>query len=107
MRVHRVLCLGAGLLLPQLVLAKLPFSNESFGTVEAMLDSCSKGDPAAAAKYEERKKALVANVPKKELTDARATTEYQDAYDATASEIGKQPKEKLVEACTAFLKDGK
>jgi hypothetical protein len=90
-----------------MALAKLPFPNESFGKVEAMLDSCSHGNPAAAPKYEERKKALVANLPKKELAEARATQEYRDAYDATTSEIGKQPKAKLVEACAAFLEDEK
>ena len=107
MRIHRIFCLGAALLLPQLLLAKLPFPNDAFGTVEATLDSCAKVDPPSAPKYQEVKKALVRDVPEKEVADARATRQYRDAYDATTTEIGKQAKDKVVEACTASLKGDK
>jgi hypothetical protein len=107
MRVPRILCLGAALLLPTLLLAKLPFSNDAFGRLEATLDSCTQADPANAPKYQERKKALVKDVPEKEVAEARASQEYRDAYDATTTEIGKQPKDKVVEACTASVKDDK
>jgi len=107
MRIHRILCLSAALLLPTLLLAKLPFSNDAFGRVEATLDSCAQADPAGAPKYQERKKALVKDVPEKEVAEARASQEYRDAYDATTTEIGKQPKDKVVEACTASVKDDK
>lgn len=107
MRIHRIVCLGAALLLPQLVLAKMPFSNEAFGRVEGTLDSCVQADPPAAPKYQERKKALVRDLPEKEVAAARATQQYQNAYDATIAEIGKQPKDKVVEACTAYLEADK
>ena len=107
MRILRTLGLGAAILLPQLALAKLPFPNDAFGRIEATLESCTKADPAGAPKYQERKKALVKDVPEKELAEARASQEYKDAYDATTTEIGKQPKDKVVEACTAFLKGDK
>jgi hypothetical protein len=107
MKILRTLGLGAAILLPQLALAKLPFSNEAFGRVEATLESCTKADPAGVPKYQERKKALVKDVPEKEVAEARASQEYKDAYDATTTEIGKQPKDKVVEACTAFLKGDK
>jgi len=107
MRIHRILCLGAALLLPTLLLAKLPFSNDAFGRVEATLDSCTQADPAGAPKYQERKKALVKDASEKEVAEARGSQEYKDAYDATTTEIGKQPKDKVVEACTAFLKGDK
>jgi hypothetical protein len=107
MKVFRTLCLGAAVLIPQLALAKLPFPNDAFGRVEATLDTCAQADPVGAPKYQERKKALVKDVPEKEVAEARATQEYKDAYDATTTEIGKQPKDKVVEACTASLKDGK
>jgi hypothetical protein len=106
MKILRTLGLGAAILLPQLALAKLPFSNDAFGRVEATLDSCTQADPAGAPEYQERKKALVRDVPEKEVAEARASQEYKDAYDATTTEIGKQPKEKVVEACAASLKDG-
>jgi hypothetical protein len=107
MRIRRIFCLGTALLLPPLLLAKLPFSNDAFGRVEATLDSCAQADPAGAPKYQEQKKALVKDVPEKEVSEARASQEYRDAYDATTTEIGKQPKDKVVEACTASAKDDK
>jgi hypothetical protein len=106
MKIFRTLCLGAAIVIPQLALAKLPFSNDAFGRVEATLDSCTRADPAGAPKYQERKKSLVKDVPEKEVAEARTSQEYKDAYEATTTEIGKQPKEKAVEACTASLKDG-
>jgi hypothetical protein len=107
MKIHRILCLSAALALPPLLLAKLPFSADAFGRVEAALDSCVQADPAGAPKYQERKKALVKDVPEKEVAEARASQEYRDAYDATSTEIGKQPKDKVVETCTASLKSDK
>ena len=58
MRTNRILCLGVALVLPQLALAKLPFTNDAFGKVEGTLDFCVQVDPAATPKYQERKKVL-------------------------------------------------
>jgi hypothetical protein len=107
MRIHRILCLGAALVVPQLALAKLPFSNDAFGTVEGTLDFCSQANPQAAPKYQERKKSLVRDVPEKEVTEARQTQEYKGAYRAVSAELGKVPKDQAVEACTAFLEGDK
>jgi len=107
MRIHRILCLGVALVIPQLALAKLPFPNDSFGKVEGTLDFCARTDEQAAPKYQERKKALVRDVPEKEVAEARQTQEYKEAYDAVSAELGKVPKEKVVEACTAFLEGDK
>jgi len=86
-----------------MLLAELPFSTESLARVEAILDSCSQANPATASKYEERKKAQVAKLPKKELAEARSTDQYRNAYPATKAEVEKQPKDKVIEACAAFL----
>lgn len=107
MRTYRIFCLAAALLLPPALLAKLPFSNDAFGRVEATLDSCVQTDPASAPKYQEAKKALVRDVPEKEVAEARASREYRNAYDETTAEIGKQPKGKVLEACTASQKSDK
>ncbi|HYL13126.1 MAG TPA: hypothetical protein VEV41_08825 [Terriglobales bacterium] len=107
MKIYRILCVALAIILPQLALAKLPFPNDAFGRVEATLDSCAQADPPSASKYQEAKKALVKDVPEKEVAEARASQEYRDAYDATTTEIGKQPKDKVVEACTASLKSDK
>jgi hypothetical protein len=107
MRINRIFCVAAVLLLPQLLLAKLQLPNNEFGRIEATLDSCMRADPPTAPKYQEAKKALVRDVPEKEVNEARASQEYKDAYDTTMTEIDKQPKERVVEACTAYLKSGK
>jgi len=104
MKVYRILRLSAVLVLTPLAVAKLPLPNNTFGRIEGTLDACAQADPSAAAQYEERKKALVAGLPEKELSEARATQEYRDAYEATTAEIGKQPKDRVVEACSAFLR---
>jgi len=104
MKIHRVLCLGAALVLAPVALAKLPFPNESFGKVEGTLDFCAQSDPQSASKYQERKRAIVKGISEQELAEARATQEYRDGYDSTSTDLAKLPKEKVVDACTAFLK---
>lgn len=106
MKIYRILCLGAGLVLPQLALAKLPFTNDAFGRVEGTVDFCARADVQAAPKYEERKKLLVRDVPEKEVDEARQTQEYRDAYDWISAELGKVPKDEAAKACRDFL-DGK
>jgi hypothetical protein len=103
MRIDRILCLGAALVIPQLALAKLPFTNDALGKVEGTLDFCAQADPPAAPKYKEQKKGLVKGVSEKEVTEARRTQEYKDAYDWMAAELAKVPKDRTVQACTAYL----
>ncbi len=103
MKINRILCLGAALVLPTLALAKLPFTNEAFGKVEGTLDFCVQADPQAAPKYEERKKLLVRDVPEKEADAARQTQEYRGAYNWISTELGKVPKAQATKACSDFL----
>jgi hypothetical protein len=107
MKIYRILCLGTALVMAPVALAKLPFSNEAFGKVEGTLDFCAQTDTASAPKYEERKKVLVKDVPEKEVAEARASQEYLDAHQEITTELDKLPKEKVVEACTAYLKSEK
>jgi hypothetical protein len=107
MKVRRMFSLGAALLLSQLALAKLPFPNDTFGKVEGTLDFCAQADSASAPKYQERKKALVKDLPEKEVAEARQSQEYIDAHEAVTTDLAKLPKEKVVEACTAYLKSDK
>src|SRR5262245_21855467 len=106
MKIHRVLCLGAALMVATLALAKMPYTNDAFGKVEGTLDFCAQVDPHSASKYQERKKALVKDVPQKEVDEARESKEYKDAYDWVTDELGKAPKDQAVQACSAYL-DGK
>ncbi|SRR6266550_6003470 len=107
MKIHQSLCLGMVLVVAPLALAKLPFSDEAFGKVEGTLDFCAQADAASAPKYQERKKMLVKDLPEKEVADARASQEYLDAHQEITTELEKLPKEKVVEACTAYLKSDK
>jgi hypothetical protein len=106
MKIHRVIYLGAALMVAALALAKMPYTNDAFGKVEGTLDFCAQVDAPAASKYQERKKALVKDVPQKEVDEARESKEYRDAYDWVTEELGKAPKDQAVQACSAYL-DGK
>lgn len=105
MKISRImiLCLVAGVALPQLAGAKLSMTPQSLGFIESTLDFCAKVDPDSAAKYKERGKAFVADATNEELEKARSTGEYKDSYNSTTDDLSKTPKEQVVKACTAFL----
>jgi hypothetical protein len=91
------------LLLAQLALAKLPFSNDALGKVEGTLDTCAQLDTQATTKYQERKKALVRGVPEKEMVEARDTQAYKDAYESVSADVSKLPKGQVVECLHCVL----
>ncbi len=103
MKIHRMFFLGAAILIGQMASAKLPFSNDALGQIEGTLDFCAQVNPEAAPQYQERKKAMVADVPEKELTEARGTKEYKDAYEGISAKLGEAPKPQAVGACRAYL----
>jgi len=103
MKIHRILCLSAAIVIPQLALAKLPMPNDAFGKIEGTLDFCAQVDSKGAARYQEQKKVLVRDVPEEEVAAARETTEYKDAYTSISDELGKLPKEKAAKTCAASL----
>jgi hypothetical protein len=104
MKPFRLTCLGVAVLLALLARADRSFSKSGLGTVEGTLDYCKQVDAPAAAKYEERKKILVRDVPEEEVAEARASEEYKRAYEKIDAELGKVPKDKMVEGCAAYLK---
>ena len=101
MKIHRILCCCGALALPQLASADLPFSGESFGRLEATLTFCAQVNPRATAQYESQLKVLVKDLPQKEISKVRDTTEYREAYDSISAELGKVPKDQAIKACTA------
>jgi hypothetical protein len=46
---------------------------------------------------------LVKEATEGELKQARNSSEYKEAYDTITEQLAKVPKEKAVEACTAFV----
>jgi hypothetical protein len=103
MKIKRLVYLFVALLTTQLVLAKMPFSNDMFGKFEATLDQCAHLDPPSAAKYQQKKKAAVKDVPEEEVVQARKTKEYKNSYEEFTTELANMPKEELSNACTAAL----
>jgi hypothetical protein len=103
MRMKRILCLAAAIIIPELALAKMPFTNDQFGKLEGTLDFCARVDPPAAPKYREKKKALVNGVPEKQVAGARETEEYRTSYGWAGDELVKVPKNDAVTACIAAL----
>ena len=103
MKIHRMVLVCAAIMIPQLVDAKPPFTNDIFGRLEGTLDFCAKADPESAPKYRELAKLLVKDVPDKELTEARMTSEYKDSYEGIGTELAKVPKDQAIKACKSSL----
>jgi len=107
MKIHRLVLVCAAIMIPQLGNAKLPFTNDIFGKLEGTLDFCAKADPESAPKYRELAKLLVKDVPDKELTEARMTSEYKDSYEGIDTELAKVPKDQAIKACKTSLETKK
>ena len=103
MKIIRIVCFSAILVVTPLALAKLSVPKEVLGRVEGALDFCSQADPQSADKYQEKKKALVQEASDQEVAEARASKEYKENYDAATEEMGKQPKEQAKKTCAAVL----
>jgi hypothetical protein len=101
MRIQRFLLLGAALVIPQLGGAQLPIPNQAFAKFEGVLDFCTKANPTDSGKYEKLKKELVKDASEKDVSEARKTQEYKDAYEQAKSEFTKMTKEKAIAACSA------
>ena len=102
-KINRILLTCAATMIPQLVNAKLPFSNDAFGKMEGILNYCDKIDSGPRPKYQERAKLLVTDAPENELTEARKSAEYKDSYDSISADLEKAPKENSVQSCRAYL----
>ena len=103
MRISRIACICAVLVLVPLAMAKLPVPNGVLGKVEGALDFCSQADPQSADKYQEKKKSFVEGASDEEVAQARASQEYKDAYQSSTDEMSKQPKDEAKKSCAAAL----
>ena len=103
MKVHRILCLGAAVVIPQLALAELPMPNDAFGKVEGTLDFCAQVDQESASTYQQAKKVAADDASEKEVAEARQTQGYRDGYQEVSDQLAKIPKEKVFKACAAYL----
>jgi hypothetical protein len=103
MRISRIIGLAAVLLLASLATATLPVPNGVLGKVEGALDFCAQADPQSASKYQEKKKEFVRGATEEELTEARASQEYKDAYQSSTDEMSKEPKDQAKKTCSSAL----
>ena len=104
MKVKRITLACAAIAIPQLALADLPFAIDEFGKLETTLKACAELQPKSSAEYRDIAKRYVGNVPEQELTEARKTPEYTEAYETTGEFLANLPKERVIEVCDAFLK---
>jgi hypothetical protein len=107
MRIDRVLCLGVVLFISQHALAKLPFADEGFGGLESTVDFCSQADAKSAAKYQQKKQALLKNLPEKEVAAARTSQDYRRGYDSMTTRLRVLPNDEALGMCRAFLEETK
>jgi hypothetical protein len=98
-----IVSLAAALALPQIAGAKLTITPQALGFVESTLDYCAKVDSESASKYEENKKAFVADATEEEVDKARSSSEYLEAYDTNTTNLEKASKDDAVKACRPFL----
>jgi hypothetical protein len=96
MKINCIQLICAAIMVPQLVSAKLPFSNDSFGRIDGIVAYCGKIDAGSSAKYQERAKLLVKDVPEKELTEARKSAGYKESYDSITAQLEKTPMENSI-----------
>ncbi|PYX40899.1 MAG: hypothetical protein DMG81_04975 [Acidobacteria bacterium] len=107
MRIYKFFYLLVAVLIAQVALAKMPFTNEVFGKMEGTLDYCARVDSTAADKYQQKKKDVFKSVPQNEVDEARRTEEYKAGYDWASEELPKMPKTEVSSACAASLEEQK
>lgn len=72
----------------------------ALGIAEALLEYCSKNDPAGAAKVRARLKQLVQGVSKEALAEARRSGEYRSAHDAESNFTGRVDARNATRLCS-------
>jgi hypothetical protein len=103
-KISSVLSACAAISISQLAAAKLPFANDEFGRVERTLSFCTELMPESAAKFQAIAKRYVGDAPEQELAEARKTPGYKEAYESNGALLAEMPKDRVIEACNAFLK---
>jgi len=101
MKMNRIVSFPVAVLISQLALAKVPYSNEAFGKLEGTLDFCAQLDAPSAEKYQQRKKQLAKDATEAELAEARDSEDYKKSYNWISEELPKAPKADALKACKA------
>ncbi|HEY0745102.1 MAG TPA: hypothetical protein VGD63_00270, partial [Steroidobacteraceae bacterium] len=101
MRVLKILCVGAGLLIAGSAWADQSAPDpQALGTIEALVGYCSKVAPAEAVKFQEQIKQLLKGQSEKEVAGIRGSDEYRKAYDTMAAFVAKVDQRNAKVACS-------
>ena len=103
MRVFCITLVAAILALASLAVAKLEMPNGVLGKVEGALDFCTQADPPSANRYQAKKKEFSQGATDEELSEARDSQDYKDAYQSSTEELSKQSKDEAKKTCASAL----
>lgn len=101
MRIFCITLVAAILALASLAAAKLDIPPGLLGKVEGALDFCAQADAQSADKYQAKKKEFSQGATDEELSEARDSQDYRDAYQSSTDELSKQSKEEAKKTCAA------
>jgi hypothetical protein len=102
-KLARILCSLAIVIMPQLVNAEIPFTAQSMANLQATIDFCGKSEPKEAAKIQEQVKHLVQSLPEKEVASVLESDDYKSAYEAISSALESLAKPQADETCLRLL----
>lgn len=77
-----------------------PPDARALGTTEAILNYCTKADPADADKYQARDKLLIGKASQEDLDELRNSDEYRQAYDSVADFVAKVDEHNAKRVCS-------
>jgi hypothetical protein len=103
MKLNRILCSLAIVIMPPLANAEIPFTAESMANMQATIDFCGKSEPKEAAKYLEQVKQFVQGLPEKEVTAALESDDYKSTYEAMSSVLESMEKPQALDTCRRLL----
>jgi len=107
MKIHRILCLGLAIALPQLTVAEIPFDIQTLAQIDGVIDYCSQLKPESADVYKQFGKLMEKSVPEKDLEAARNSKDYKEARKSVSEGISKVNKEEAAKSCSDFMKTDK
>ena len=81
-----------------------PLNVEVLGTFDAMLASCVQVNPAGKSAYDALQATLTGSETATDVSAARQTPEYRQAFDEARKKNDERPREAIVGECTTLVK---
>lgn len=83
--------------------AESTLDSATLGQMEAIVNHCSKIQPADSAKYQQLLKPVIADASAEDLAAARKTQVYQRAYESIAGDLAAAQKDEAVAVCVGAI----